>query len=121
MVKRGRLRGFKYTVGFKRQLVSESLCEGASVLNVSRRHGVSTSRIYFWRSDARFQPDGSEVSGFIPVEIPDEGRHAASVLPDGKWVPAAQIEITLENGRKLSVSDDVDACFVLELARGLAA
>jgi|TARA_B110000971_G_C19620463_1_gene324525 transposase len=34
---------------------------------------------------------------------------------------SAQIEITLENGRKLSVSDGVDAGFVLELARGLAA
>ena len=38
MGKRGRLRGSKYTVGFKRQLVAESLCEGASVLKVSRRH-----------------------------------------------------------------------------------
>ena len=28
MGKRGRLRGSKYTVGFKRQLVAESLCEG---------------------------------------------------------------------------------------------
>lgn len=121
MGKRGQLRGSTYTVGFKRQLVAESLCEGASVLKVSRRHGVSTSRIYSWRRDARFQPDGSEVSGFIPIEIADEGRHAVSVQPDGKLAPAAQIEITLENGHKLSVSDDVDAGFVLELARGLAA
>ncbi len=33
----------------------------------------------------------------------------------------ARIEITLENGRMLSISDGVDAGFVLELARGLAA
>ena len=32
-----------------------------------------------------------------------------------------QIEITLENGCKLRVSEGVDADFVLELARGLAA
>jgi transposase len=32
----------------------------------------------------------------------------------------ARIEITLENGRRISVSDAVDAGFVLELARGLA-
>ena len=32
-----------------------------------------------------------------------------------------QIEIRLENGRKLRVSDGADAGFVLELARGLAA
>jgi transposase len=34
---------------------------------------------------------------------------------------SVRIEITLENGRKLSVSDGVDAGFLLELARGLAA
>jgi hypothetical protein len=33
----------------------------------------------------------------------------------------ARIEITLENGRRISVSACVDACFVVELARGLAA
>lgn len=83
------------------------------------KHGVSTSRIYSWRSDAHFQPDEPEVSEFIPVEVPDKVRHVASVQPDGKLAPAAQIEFKLENGRKLSVS--VDAGFVLELARGLAA
>jgi transposase len=36
-------------------------------------------------------------------------------------LPEARIEITLENGRKLSISNGVDAGFVLELARGLAA
>ena len=77
MGKRGRLRGSQYTDSFKRQLVAESLCEGASVLNVSRRHGVSTSRIYSWRSDARFQPDRSEVAGFLPVEI-SGGDHDAA-------------------------------------------
>ena len=84
MAKLGRLRGSKYTVGFKRQLVAESLCEGASVLNVSRRHGVSTSCIYSWRRDARFQPDRSEVAGFMTVEISGGDHNAASVLPHGK-------------------------------------
>jgi hypothetical protein len=32
-----------------------------------------------------------------------------------------RIEITLENGRRLSVSADVDASYVAALARGLAA
>ncbi len=39
----------------------------------------------------------------------------------GQLTTSPQIEITLENGRKLSVSGGVDAGFVLELARGLAA
>ena len=95
MGKRGRLRGCKYTDGFKRQFVAESLCEGASVLKVSRRHGVSTSRIYSWRSDVRFQPDRSEVAGVMPVEISGGDHDAALFLPHIKSPPAAQIEIRL--------------------------
>ena len=43
------------------------------------------------------------------------------MLPEARPTASSRIEITLENGRKLSVSDGVDAGFVLELARGLAA
>jgi len=84
---------------------------------VSTQHGVPTSRIYSWRGDARFQPSEVETPGFTPVEVSDAPR-----LNDfGHLQPEARIEITLENGRKLSISNGVDAGFVLELARGLAA
>lgn len=121
MSKRRGGRGSKYTDDFKRQLVSESCADGVSVPVVSRRHGVPTSRIYAWRGDARFQPGASEDAGFIPVGVSGGDHNATAALPTPKPIPAAQIEITLENGRRLRVSDDVDAGFVLELARGLAA
>ena len=88
---------------------------------VAKKHGVGSNRIYAWRSDERFQPDNVGVSAFTPVEIADADmvdRPAPSV-PSTLHVP--HIEITLENGRKLSVGDGVDAGFVLELARRLAA
>jgi len=44
-----------------------------------------------------------------------------AVSPEIKLTASWLLEITLENGRKLSVSNGVDAGFVLELARGLAA
>jgi transposase len=54
---------------------------------------------------------------FAPVEVTD-----APVVEDiAPPRSDARIEITLENGRRISVSDGVDAGFVLELARGLAA
>ena len=124
MSKRRGGRGSKYPDEFKRRLVAESHGDGLSVLTVSRRHGVPTNRIYAWRGDARFQPAASDDAGFISVEI-SGGDHDAAVQPAAQptsiSTSSARIEITLENGRKLSVSDGVDAGFVLELARGLAA
>jgi transposase len=84
---------------------------------VSKQHGVPTSRIYSWRGDARFQPSEVETPGFVAVEVSD----APKLNAINHLLPEARIEITLENGRKLSISDGVDAGFVLELARGLAA
>jgi transposase len=54
----------KYTDAFKRQLVAESSVVGTTVPMVSKRHGVSTSRIYSWRGDARFQPSEVERPDF---------------------------------------------------------
>ena len=34
-----------------------------------KRHGCADNRIYAWRGDARFQPDGSAVDAFTPVEV----------------------------------------------------
>ena len=68
MGKQQRGRGTKYDDGFKRQLVMESQADGVSVTMVSKRHGVTTSRIYAWRGDVRFQSDGSVVDAFTPVE-----------------------------------------------------
>jgi len=112
-----RCRESKYTDAFKRQLVAESHAVDATVPLVSKQHGVPTSRKYSWRGDARFQPRDIETPGFTPVEITD-----APVVEDiASPRSDARIEITLENTRRISVSDGVDAGFVLELARGLAA
>ena len=121
MSKRRGGRGFKYTDEFKRRLVAESHGDGVSVPMVSRRHGVPTNRIFAWRGDARFHPEASDDAGFMPVEISGGNHDAVPMLPEARPTASSRIEITLENGRKLSVSDGVDAGFVLELARGLAA
>lgn len=111
-------RGSKYTEGFKKQLVAESRADGVTVPMVANKHDVPTSRIYSWRGDARFQPTAIIPPAFTLVEVTDavEPPEVVEHAP-----PDPRIEITLENGRKLSISDGVDAGFVLELARGLAA
>jgi transposase len=98
-------------------MVAESHAAGATVQLVSKQHGVPTSRIYSWRGDVRFRPTEVETPGFTPIEVSDAPKLNAT----NHLLPEARIEITLENGRKLSISNGVDAGFVLELARGLAA
>jgi len=110
-------RESKYTDAFKRQMVAESHAAGATVPLISNQHGVPTSRIYSWRGDARFQPGEGETPGFTPIEVSDTPK----ISDIDHLLPEARIEITLENGRKLSISNGVNVGFVLELARGLAA
>lgn len=112
-------RGTKYSDEFKRRTVAECRADGVSVSAVAKKHGVSTKSINAWRSDGRFQPDGSAPTAFMPVDI--LGDDEVAVSPEPKLTASWRIEITLENGRKLSVNDGVDAGFVLALARGLAA
>jgi transposase len=115
--KKQRGRGSKYTDGFKQQLVTESLADVVTVPMVANKHGVPPSRIYSWRGDPRFQSPEVDTPEFTPVEVTQAAEPFEVVEPTP---PEPRIEITLENGRKLSISDGVDAGFVLELARGLA-
>ncbi|MFT6641865.1 MAG: transposase [Flavobacteriaceae bacterium] len=107
-------RSSKYTAYFKKQLVRESRAAGASVPMVGKRHGVPANRIYSWRSDSRFQPDGTESRNFTPVDIIHEDNLDVNAplrctTPEPQTI--SQIEITLENGHKLSVSGGADAGF----------
>ena len=106
-----------YPVAFKTKLVLASRVSGVTVPMVSKQHGVPTGRIYSWRADERFQGEGSNPSVFTAVEVtgsPNDGSPAQLRLE-------ARIVITLENGRRLSINGDVDAGYVVDLARGLAA
>ena len=125
MSKRRSGRSSKYSDDFKRQLVGASHAAGVSVPMVAKKHGVPTNRIYAWRGDARFQPGTLEDEVFIPVNVAPSDVDPVPPLEEAQPTTLSprpsQIEITLENRRRLSVSDGVDAGFVLELARGLAA
>ena len=117
MSKKRRGRRPKYTDAFKTKLVLESRVSGVTVPMVSKQHGVPTGRIYSWRADERFQGEGSISSGFTAVEVTDSPNDSAA----SQLRSEVRIEITLENGRRLSICADVDASYVVALARGLAA
>ena len=86
---------------------------------------MPTNRIYAWRGDARVQPAAFDDTGFISVGIYGGAHEAAAVQPAAQLtsIPTSlvRIEMTLEIGRKLSLSDGVYVGFVMDWARGLAA
>lgn len=98
MSKKRRGRASQNTDTFKRQLVAENHASGATVPLVSKRHGVPTSRKYSWRGDERFQPTKVETSDFMSVEVTD-APPLDGIAPTSS---EARIEITLENGRRIS-------------------
>ena len=91
----------------KAQLVSRAFAPGVSVLAFSRERGIDPSLLYRWR---RQMVRATGVAGFAPVLItPDAAARGER---------ADRVEIVLTNGRRLIVSETVDAA---ALARIIAA
>lgn len=110
MSKRRVVRSSKYSDEFKRRLVAESHAAGVSVPMVAKKHGVPDSRIYAWRGDVLFQPSAPEDAVLMPVEVGTINTDVTPSVPEPQrrsieTSPSQVMEITLENGRKLSVSD----------------
>ena len=113
-----------YMAEFKSQMVAESRADGATAPILAKRHNVPVDRIYAWRSDKRYQGDivTAAPGDFVEIAVaPDLAAPEPSAQAGRQTDHIHRIEITLENGRRISISDGVDAGFVLELARGLAA
>lgn len=68
----GRKRGRgNYPHEFKRQVVAETMVDGATVAGVARRHGLKANIVFQWCKDYRFRltPDSAVL---LPVEVVDE-------------------------------------------------
>lgn len=95
----------------KRRVVEESLAQGASVIEVARRHDVHPNLLTVWRRQAR-----AGVFGPAPaLRQEDELQFAAvSVAPEPPpaWTaraePGGAIEIAFANGVQLRITGTVD-------------
>ena len=98
----------------KRSIVTELDAPGATVSDVSRRHGIHTSLLFRWRREgashcapapapaARTRP-----AAFLPMTV---SSPMPPQLPSKASPPApARIEIQLTNGRVVRVDASVDA------------
>lgn len=118
----GRERRRRWSADEKLQIVREAFAPGARVALVARRRDVSRSQIYQWRAalrEGRLSELGSEVVGFVPVEMP----LAPGVPPNdalsgtGSFAAEALIEIGLPGGRSLKVPASLPSTELRRLIR----
>lgn len=95
----------------KRAIVAELDAAGASVSEVSRRHGIHTSLLFRWRRElasprASAPTARSQLAVFLPMTV---SAPMPPQLPPKASLPApARIEIQLTNGRVMRVDASVD-------------
>ena len=116
----------RWTDAEKLRIVEESCAAPRMVAATARRHEISRALLTRWRREARegLLAAGGDRAHFAPVAI------AAAEPSEGRCVPFAQItrppvaqaqmaEITLVNGRRLSVETTIDPVTLARLVQVL--
>jgi len=107
----------------KARIVAEALTAGAKVAEVARKHGITPSRIFAWRREARAKEHGEPAPGLVKVHVVASPTTAARQdVRAGELPHPAQevtrrgiIEIDLGDGRCLRVDAEVDADALLRV------
>jgi len=105
----------KWTIDEKAALIAEVEAEGGKVKLVARRHRVSESLLYNWRSARKAAAAAVGSSGaveFVPLGVLGEADNEAPAMRPPSELPgsrqlggsrAGAIEIALPNGSRVSV------------------
>jgi transposase len=116
----------KWTDAEKAALLAEVETEGGKVKVVARRHGISESLIYNWRSAwkmAKASMRPPPALDFMPIGVVGDENIAASTSPLPPPVPSegrtGRIEITLPNGIHVHVDEAVSEKALLRVLRAL--
>jgi transposase len=119
----GAERRRRWSVDEKLRIVREAFAPEARVADVARRRDVSRAQIYQWRAelgDGRLTAAGTEVVGFVPVELSLEGTASAGFeQPAPIAASAPVIEIGLAGGRSLKVPSSLPASDLRRLIRAV--
>lgn len=90
----------------KARIVSESLCGGASVSAVARRHGLTPQQLFAWRREARGGSVGdSKGLAFAPVVVAPsavEIEFGGAVIRVPAGVDAATVLVALQAVKALT-------------------
>jgi len=100
----------------KIRIVEESFRGHRQGSATARRYGLSRSLLTRWRKEYREGLLGSGAPAFMPLQI-----GSAPVTSTAPETPAVEdkVEITLTNGRRLSVSTSIDTAALSRLLRVL--
>lgn len=101
----------------KRAIVAETFAVGARVVDVMRRHRISSGQIHTWRKQFRAE------LGFPAPEKPAKARDLAPLqfmpLAIATDAAATTIEIDL-SGAKMKITGAIDAALMAALVKALA-
>jgi len=113
----------RWTDAQKVRIVEESFGARGSMSETARRHDIGRTLLVRWRRQYR---DGELAGGaaplrFIPVTLAAPEAPAIPTAPEPKPVPAStdRAEITLLNGRRLSITATIDPVVLTRLVQAL--
>jgi transposase len=118
----------KWTDAEKAALLAEVEAEGGKVKVVARRHGISESLIYNWRSAWKMATAAMQLPApaeFVPLGVVGEAAAERPMAdppplsptqPEG---PTGGIEITLPNGARIRVDETVSEKALSRVLRAL--
>ena len=98
----------------KRQIVEESLQDGASIAEVARRHDLNANLLFTWRRQLGLESiETSDLTRILPVTITAEAMEERGLESSG------QMEIVLSGGERILVWTDVETAALSRVLKAL--
>lgn len=98
----------------KRQIVEESLQDGASIAEVARRHDLNANLLFTWRRQLGLESiETNDLTRILPVTITAEAMEERGLESSG------QIEIILSGGERILVWTDVETAALSRVLKAL--
>lgn len=98
----------------KRQIVEESLQDGASIAEVARRHDLNANLLFTWRRQLGLESiETNDLTRILPVTITAETMEERGLESSG------QMEIILSGGERILVRADVETAALSRVLKAL--
>ena len=98
----------------KRQIVEESLQDGASIAEVARRHDLNANLLFTWRRQLGLESiETNDLARILPVTITAEAMEERGLESSG------QMEIILSGGERILVWTDVETAALSRVLKAL--
>ena len=111
-----RRRRRSWTLEEKRQIIDESLVDGASIAEIARFHDLNANQLFTWRRQFGVEPAGpKDLAPILPVTVASAGMEEAS-----RSGTVGQMEIVLAEGDRILVWSDVETAALTRVLKALA-